>query len=100
MWASPSKTTRKEEALKCPKSCFLIPESLKFPVCDPSSCRLSCAGLHAAYVRAREWKYDEVAARAAKLMESNCGWHPKLLGGTIEQAQRTHRWARRSIHQF
>ena len=97
MWLNPSMSERKEESAHCPKGCFLMPGELKFPVCD-KDCRISCAGLHAAYVRAREWKYDEVASKAAKQMETSCGWHPKLLGNTIEQAQRSLRWAKRSVH--
>ena len=98
-WSGPSQAERKMEAKQCPKSCFLLPTEMKFPVCD-TSCKQSCAGLHAAYVRAREWKYDDVAARAAREMEKSCGWHPKLLGGTVEQAQRSLRWANRSVHQW
>jgi hypothetical protein len=96
-WDNPSKKTREKEALQCPKECFLMPNELKFPICEPD-CKLSCSGLHAAYVRAREWKYNSVSLHAMQLMEHKCGWHPKLLGGSIENVRRTHRWAKRGIY--
>lgn len=97
-WTNPSLRAREVQLAQCGKECFLVPDEKKFPVCAPSSCTFSCAGLHAAYVRAREWKYEEVAAKAARMMEQRCGWHPKLLGGSVEQAQRALRWGNRSVH--
>jgi hypothetical protein len=97
---NPSTHERKDEVKQCGKQCFLLPTELKYPVCDLKTCSFSCAGLHAAYVRAREWKHEEVAQKAASMMESRCGWHPKLLGGTIDQARRSLRWANRSVHQW
>lgn len=97
MWESPSKSARELMSKQCKKDCFLMQSELKFPVCD-TSCQYSCSGIHAAYVRAREWKYESVAIQAAKMLQKQCGWHPHMLGGSLEQSKRTLRWANRSIH--
>lgn len=61
------------------KQCFLRPDSQNqgksaFPICPacrdpnvPCSCQPDCKGIVAAKVRARQWKYDEEAARANRL---------------------------------
>lgn len=70
-----------KEALKgkCGDKAFLMPEELKFPIVSPFSknCEPDCKMIHAAYVRAREWKYDTVAQKAAALYKSN-GCEDKL----------------------
>ena len=68
-WDTPkSKSERMQELKKFGSHCFLLPNELKFPVCD-SSGNLSKEGLEAAYKRAREWHYEEVAAPAKRILE-------------------------------
>ena len=75
-WETPkNRSDRKLELKKFGPHCFLLPNELKFPICD-SRGKISREGLLAAYKRAREWKYDEVAAKAKHLLDS----HP-LRGG-------------------
>ena len=38
----------------CGKKCFLGPKK-SFPVCAKGTCRVNKKGLHAAYIRARQW---------------------------------------------
>jgi len=40
---------------KCGKKCFLGP-GISFPVCKKNTCKVSPAGIYAAYVRSRQWK--------------------------------------------
>lgn len=55
---------------KCGSKCFLMPGKLKFPICAKHSCKKDCKGITSAYVRARQWKYPEVAKKAKSLMKS------------------------------
>jgi hypothetical protein len=43
---------RRKVVLKCGKKCFLIPESLKYPICPKDNCNIDCRGLTAAAKRA------------------------------------------------
>lgn len=66
------------------KTCFLkpnanMPSQSGFPICPacrdpnvPCSCEVDCGGLTAALVRARQWKYEDVAKRAIDIREKNC----------------------------
>lgn len=62
------KNQRKVVKDKCGESCFLIPESLKFPICNKVSnkqeCSYNCRGIKAAAARAGEWKYNNVLKKA------------------------------------
>jgi len=72
---------RKELLEKCTKSCFLLPEKLKFPICnkvseeknqstkkkESSECVYNCRGIKAAASRAGQWKYKNVLEKAKKL---------------------------------
>lgn len=63
----------------CGDRAFLLPEELKFPIVakcegDVCKCEPDCSGLHAAYVRARQWKYDKVADEAQRLLETKCNY--------------------------
>jgi hypothetical protein len=71
-WKSPSRSQREN----MPKKCFLMPEELKFPICKPGSSVIDKSGLHAAYVRAREWGYVSVASKASKLLRQKFDWMP------------------------
>jgi hypothetical protein len=53
----------------CGDSCMLLPEKLKFPVCNknPPPCTYNKRGINAAYVRARQWKYNDVADSVQRL---------------------------------
>ena len=72
---------RGKEALKgkCGDKAFLMPEELKFPIVSPFSkdCEPDCKMIHAAYTRARQWKYDKVAEEAEKLYKEH-GCEKKL----------------------
>jgi hypothetical protein len=76
-WKSPKRSERVKLHAQCPK-CFLLirGNEYKFPVCN-SNCTYDCNGIHAAFVRARQFKYDEVAVKARRLLEQQCGWNPK-----------------------
>ena len=39
---------------KCGKKCFLGPGK-SFPICEKGTCKVNDKGLHAAYVRAKQW---------------------------------------------
>jgi hypothetical protein len=55
----------------CGKSCFLSPSNEGFPICPYHKipiCKHDKDGIHAAYIRARQWKNDKVAAKALKLI--------------------------------
>jgi len=58
---------------KCGDKAFLDPENLKFPIVMPNTkdCSPSCKLLHAAYVRAKEWKYEAIAKKALDLLKKN-----------------------------
>lgn len=70
------KSTRVEQEMICGKHCFLLPNASpkpKFPICD-LDCKENCIKIHAAYVRAKEWKYENVASRAAQLLKNHCNY--------------------------
>jgi len=66
---------------KCGKKCFLGPKKT-FPICTKNTCKINQKGIHAAYVRAREYesitgtrcrgmcsqKYKEIAKKAYKML--------------------------------
>jgi len=61
---------------ECGDKCFLLPEEEKFPICPSpritggkSSCEIDCGGVQAAFNRAKQWKYPEIAKKAEKLLE-------------------------------
>ena len=68
-WKNPSRDSRKRMMKKCGTKCFLKPETLGFPICKPN-CKVSKYGLEAAYKRARQWGYDDVAKKAKSMMKS------------------------------
>lgn len=62
----------------CGPKCFLLPEEEKFPICARCSargcsCAIDCQGLQAAYNRAQQYKYPDVAEKARKMLKQKCG---------------------------
>jgi len=52
---------------KCGKKCFLG-SNKKFPICKKNTCKISRKGVYAAYVRARQYKYNKISKKAKKLL--------------------------------
>jgi hypothetical protein len=59
---------------KCGKKCFLGPNK-SFPICTKNTCKVNKKGIHAAYVRAREYmtirgtrKYKNIANKAQRML--------------------------------
>jgi hypothetical protein len=75
-WESKKPKTKKEreEVLnKYGRSCFLIPDKLKFPICNKSDGAYNCKGLKAASSRAGQWGYKKVLEKSKKITEKlNC----------------------------
>ena len=44
---------------KCGKKCFLGPRK-SFPICAKGTCKINTKGVHAAYIRARQWGKKKV----------------------------------------
>ncbi|MHB1952586.1 MAG: hypothetical protein ACYCOU_02465 [Sulfobacillus sp.] len=57
---------------KCGDACFLHPRTRGFPICPRNKCVISCQGLQAAYNRARQWRYKNIATTAEKLLQEKC----------------------------
>lgn len=52
----------------CGESCFLMPNELKFPICNKTlPCTYNCRGLKGASSRAGEWKYKDVLKKSKEL---------------------------------
>lgn len=78
-WAARAPTRGKERHQlmdECGAGCFLLPESEKFPICPSprmgngtSICAIDCQGVQAAKIRAAQWKYPEVEAKADKILK-------------------------------
>ena len=64
---------------KCGEECFLLPHKHppKFPICPKDKCLIDCQGVNSAYIRAKQWGYQEVAKKAKKLQTQHC--HKKKL---------------------
>ncbi len=74
-WNAPGTHARTVMFKKCGKKCFLGPKKT-FPICTPGTCKRNINGVHAAYVRAREYasktkrsKYVAIASKARKLLK-------------------------------
>lgn len=75
-WAKKSPNTHQRTVMmkKCGKKCFLGPHK-SFPICAKNTCKINKKGVHAAYVRAREYmsikgtrKYKKIASKAHKML--------------------------------
>lgn len=64
----PSYHQRTVMSQKCGKKCFLGPNK-SFPICKKNTCKRSKKGIYAAYIRAREYKYNKIASRAKKMLK-------------------------------
>ena len=55
-WANQSPNTRQRTVMlkNCGKKCFMGPEK-SFPICTKNTCKVSNKGIHAAYVRSKQW---------------------------------------------
>jgi hypothetical protein len=72
------KPNNRERAImmkKCGKKCFLGSKK-SFPICSKNTCKVNKKGVHAAYVRAKEYitikgtkKYSNIAKKALKLLK-------------------------------
>ena len=56
-WSKSSPTSKQRTAMlkKCGKKCFLGTKK-SFPICSKNTCKINRKGIHAAYVRAREYE--------------------------------------------
>ena len=68
----PSRRQRTIMLNKCGKKCFLG-KNISFPICKKNTCKISVKGVHAAYVRARQYrtrgrKYNIVSKKAKRLL--------------------------------
>jgi len=72
------KTKRQREALyaRCGAKAFLDPKNLKFPVMAKSGpCVPDCAGVKAAYSRAKQYHRGKTAGKAKRLgTRAACRW--------------------------
>ena len=69
MWNAPGTHERTLMLKRCGKKCFLGSKK-SFPVCSRHTCKLNRQGVHAAYVRARQWKHTAIARRAKHLLRT------------------------------
>jgi hypothetical protein len=66
---------RRLKADRCGTRCYLSPRKLKYPVCKRSSCKPSCQGTRAAFMRARQQHDSKVSKKAVRLGKRlGCGW--------------------------
>ena len=54
---------------RCGRKCFLGPGKT-FPICKKNTCKVSSKGLHAAYIRARQWKHKNISRKAHKMLKT------------------------------
>ena len=75
-WSNQQPGTRQRTIMmkKCGKKCFLGPNKT-FPICTKNTCSLNTKGIHAAYVRAKEYmtirgtrKYKKIAKKAYNML--------------------------------
>lgn len=66
--APKTKKARQTLANNCGRArCFLKPDTLGFPICEPDTCAQSCRALRAAKSRAAQYKHADVLKKATKL---------------------------------
>lgn len=51
----------------CGQKCFLGPNK-SFPICKKRTCKRSRKGVYAAYVRSRQYKYNNISKKARKYL--------------------------------
>lgn len=81
---SPQRGKERIELQKnCGDRCFLMPKTRSFPVCPKQTktdknCSIDCRGVLSAKIRAKQWKYDEVARVAEEVgKRKGCSWAKK-----------------------
>lgn len=69
LWKNQRPSTHQRTVMRkrCGKKCFLGTKK-SFPICRKNTCMRSKAGIHAAYVRARQYHRLKIASKARKLM--------------------------------
>lgn len=85
---APQKGHQRHELFdKCGQKCFLG-NGESFPICPSCElyagdceCRISCKGAEAALIRAREWKYDDIAIAAQHILDKKCRKTTPQTGG-------------------
>jgi len=68
-YESPSYRERSIMLRDCGKKCFLGTKK-SFPICRKNTCTISSKGLHAAYIRARQYKYKNISKKAKNKLSS------------------------------
>ena len=63
---------RRSLRARCGSRCFLMPSQLKFPICD-SNCKIDRRGVIAAEVRASQYGYRGVRAKARRILYGSRG---------------------------
>jgi hypothetical protein len=53
---------------KCGKKCFLGPNK-SFPICKKNTCKICRQGVYSAYIRARQYKHNNISKKAKKLLK-------------------------------
>jgi hypothetical protein len=75
-WSKQQPSTHQRTVMlkKCGNKCFLGPNK-SFPICTKNTCKRNIKGIHAAYIRAREYMtikgtktYKNIANRAYKML--------------------------------
>lgn len=52
---------------RCGKKCFLGPKKT-FPICKKNTCKISPQGVYSAYIRARQYKRDNISRKANRIL--------------------------------
>jgi len=70
-WSKLSPSTKQRIIMfkKCGKKCFLGPKK-SFPICIKNTCKVSKRGVHAAYMRARQWGKAKRTYKSSKPVHS------------------------------
>ena len=51
----------------CGRKCFLGSKK-SFPICKKNTCKISSQGVYSAYIRARQYKRNNISRKAKKLL--------------------------------
>ena len=85
---------------QCGSKCFLRPATEGFPICprleSGRGCTVDCRGVHAAYTRARQYHYDDVADKAAHILEKKCEAAPGSRAKSPRKSPRSTKGSRAS----
>ena len=64
---------------ECESKCFLKPDTESFSICPKCElgdgaclCQIDCAGAQAAYNRAKQYGYPDVATKAKRILDTKC----------------------------